>query len=134
MRYVFSKSFYIFIKSCNCFHCFETLDLFLCMLASWVSKRNLFFLCCECVHLCCVRCLKTLGIRFQFLEKCRVIPINQKSVIIRYSCEKCIINNFLYIGAHLLGTIWAVKWCYFRVISLMFACVSTWLTERFASR
>lgn len=40
----------------------------------------------------------------------------------------CII--FLCSGARLLSVLLVVKWCYFRVISLMFVCVSTWLTER----
>lgn len=59
-----------------------------------------------------------------------MIPIKQKSVIIRYCCEIYCYINFLYISARLIWAITAVKWCYFRVISLMFVCVSTWLTER----
>lgn len=49
---------------------------------------------------------------------------------IRYYCEIFTCNIFPYVSVHRLRTFLVVKWCYIRVISLMFACVSTWLTER----
>lgn len=114
---------------------FTTVPSHAVVLTEFCSETNethssFFYVVGACI--CVVRCLKTLwnSLSISSQEKCRVIPIKRKSVTIRYSCEICICTNFLHGCARLIRTFLAVKWCYFRVISLMFACVSTWLTER----